>query len=479
MYITALGQYSYSAILCSVALFSPFFLQQTLAQQQVCYDAQICSPLAGDTWTQGSLESIIWNPTWTNPFDQYDRVDIYIVDDTNSVPKLRLQEDIGLEKGMTAVILDNGQLFPTDKPNNRSCHLIIIRNGDDPDSSQTQSISSRSFFLVGNNKSSTTASIIPPITATFTSTTPSLTATTSPTPQSSSSSPTTSSSSSSPIPNGIDNSPPPGASPTSKGALSPLVIGLISAGSFSVIVAIIAVALLLRTRRRYRGDTTDFKSLNDHPSSPTDEASKSSIFKSEDNQDMLSKSSLVGPSMMTAGRSSTHTARSADPMIKEAPSILGYTSMQSSPTTTAVITAPVPLIERKPSAVAVAFNRSSESTTSESEREREEATDDFNSELTPSSSSRGPKGSILSAGDAQLIAETFRKSMRRPRWEQEEDAEEEEDARDATRKAANELLRRELSDRGLDVQRGVQRRVTIQDQNLPSETSPFPQSDTA
>lgn len=65
---------------------------------------------------------------------------------------------------------------------------------------------------------------------------------------------------------------------------------------------------------------------------------------------------------------------------------------------------------------------------------------------------------VLSAGDAALIAETFRKSMRRPRWDDGDDEEQ-----DEARKAANELLRKELSEEGVDVRRGVQRRVTIQD----------------
>lgn len=118
-----------------------------------------------------------------------------------------------------------------------------------------------------------------------------------------------------------------------------------------------------------------------------------------------------------------------------------------------VSTAPLPLLERKGSAV---------------QKEEVQPTpiptvivDGYESGATTTRGSLESKSApklepVLSAGDAALIAETFRKSMRRPRWD---DVEEEDEAR----KAANELLRKELSEEGVDVRRGVQRRVTIQD----------------
>ncbi|KAF9178079.1 hypothetical protein BGZ51_008118 [Haplosporangium sp. Z 767] len=149
-------------------------------------------------------------------------------------------------------------------------------------------------------------------------------------------------------------------SPAKSSTLSPLVIGLISAGCVTLFIALVAIFLLLRTRRQSKGDTDDFMSLHDQPSS------------------------LTGGSM----------------------------DQQGEPTTAA-----------EP---------------------------------------------VLTAGDAQLIAETFRKSMRKPRWEDEDD----EDEQDEARRAAKELLRKELNEEGVDVQRGVQRRVTIRDRPYRSSVAP-------
>lgn len=114
---------------------------------------------------------------------------------------------------------------------------------------------------------------------------------------------------------------------------------------------------------------------------------------------------------------------------------------------------PLPLLERKGSAI---------------QKEEVQPTpiptvivDGYESSVTTTRGSLESKSApklepVLSAGDAALIAETFRKSMRRPRWDDEEEE-------DEARKAANELLRKELSEEGVDVRRGVQRRVTIQD----------------
>lgn len=70
--------------------------------------------------------------------------------------------------------------------------------------------------------------------------------------------------------------------------------------------------------------------------------------------------------------------------------------------------------------------------------------------------------------------------MRKPCWE---DNDVEEEDQDDARRVANQLLREQLNDEGLDVRRGVQRRVTIQDrinrQSVPAPIShmePVPDS---
>jgi hypothetical protein len=124
----------------------------------------------------------------------------------------------------------------------------------------------------------------------------------------------------------------------------------------------------------------------------------------------------------------------------------------------------MPLLERKPST----HNQAPEPVTTAGEGPSM-TTGDLEEGLRPQ------PGSALSAGDAQLIADTFRKSMRRPRWE-ENDADEEE--QDEARRVANQLLREELSEQGLDVRRGVQRRVTIQDRvNRQSVPAPISHTD--
>ncbi|KAF8972850.1 hypothetical protein BGZ46_010014, partial [Entomortierella lignicola] len=417
-----------------------------------CTSASLCLPSAGQSWDENTVGTVIWNPLSTSPFNQYDKVDIYVVDDGgNDTRTIQLQTDVDLSTGMTAVKLD-APLFPVDLPINRSCHLILIKNGDDPASTQ-ESLNSSSFFMIRTQESvngtlvpipvSSTVSVSSSTTAlistTLTSSTPYTTSSTTPSSSSSSSS----------------NNSPAAAIPISSksNTLSPLVIGLITAGSVALVIAIISIALLLRTRRRFKGDAGDFKSLYDQPNSPTDGTSKTSIFKSEEKQDMARRGSLVGPafgSIAAIGRSSSHTARSADPMIKEASGMLAYNSAQpsSSPSSPTTPSAPFPLLERGSSTL----GRVPESTGESKEPVRE-------------NTSR----SALTADDAQLIAETFRKSMRRPRWEDEADSEEEQDE---ARRAANVLLRRELSEQGLDVHRGVQRRVTIQDHTQGSSSSP-------
>ncbi|KAF9165355.1 hypothetical protein BGX20_000628 [Mortierella sp. AD010] len=336
----------------------------------------------------------------------------------------------------------------------------MVKNGDDPDDTQNK-LTSSSFFMIRTMETINGTQV--PISSSSTtssssSTTVLSTTTISTTSQTtiSSASIATSSSTSGDIVSTSPTTVPESASKT--GTISPLVIGLISAGSVALIIAIIAIALLLRTRRRFKDDSGDFTSLHDNPSSPTDETSKSSIFKSEESQDILSKGAAIGAPFgaMAAGRSSSNTVRSAEPMIKEAPNMLAYNSTQSLPSPTTSL----PLVERGLSVL----GRTPES--NEGVGSGAEPTEGFESEK----SSRGTKGSALTAGDAQLIAETFRKSMRRPCWDDTDDQDEEE--QDEARRAAKELLKRELSEQGLDVQRGVQRRVTIQDSTHRSSAHP-------
>ncbi|KAI8598174.1 hypothetical protein EDD21DRAFT_356608 [Dissophora ornata] len=185
--------------------------------------------------------------------------------------------------------------------------------------------------------------------------------------------------------------------------LSPLVIGVISAGSVALVIALIALGLLVSTRRRFKGSTGDFKSLHDHPGSPTDDLSKSSIFKSEGGHDLATGGSFAGAALggpMAAGRSSSNTVRSAEPMIKVAPNILGNNSQSpSSPTSS------VPSVERKPSTLRLV----PESTTDTTAASEASASNLDTATAATEAQSRSLKGSALSAGDAQLIAETFRR----------------------------------------------------------------------
>ncbi|KAF9923926.1 hypothetical protein FBU30_006042 [Linnemannia zychae] len=350
-------------------------------------------------------------------------------------------------------------LFPEDLPINRSCHLVFTRVGNLLDGTH-DTINSYPFFMIRTkqNVSGTLVPLPPTTSSTIISTT--LTTTRSTTKA------TTHSTSTFP-PASPSTLPTQGVLPSeSPGTLSPLVIGLISAGCGALLIAAVAIFLLVRARRRYKGNTNHFKSLDDQSSSPTDESSKGlSNFKLESDQEFASQVGGYGGSMiaasLAAGRSSTNTARSAEPMIKGAPAMLPYHS-QSPPSPTA----PLPLLERKTStlynvpesaeAAAATTASSNSGTTSTTGRQ-------------PSMEKLGHRAEpVLSANDAQLIAETFRKSMRKPRWEEkhDEDDEDDDDETDEVRRAANALLRRELSEEGVDVQRGVQRRVTIQDRTI-------------
>ncbi|KAG0030401.1 hypothetical protein BGZ82_007447 [Podila clonocystis] len=336
---------------------------------------------------------------------------MYIFDHTTQAGT-KLLSDIDLSLGMTAVTLESG-LFPDSLPVNRSCHILLTRVDNDLDGTH-QTLNSSTFFLIRSSSASTKPKTSSPNTP------------------------------SDALPTVIPEGPE-----SKSNALSPLVIGLISAGCAALLIAILALGLLYRARRRYTGSNANyFKSLNDHPSSPS-EPSKSSIFQNDDD----ANGSFVGPTFgaIAAGRSSSNTARSGDPMIKNGSMFSGYNNQSN-------VSTPLPLLERKGSAIqkeevpvptpvpiptVIVGGYDSASTTTRGSLENKSA----------------PKPEpVLSAGDAALIAETFRKSMRRPRWD---DGEEEE--QDEARRAANELLRKELSEEGVDVRRGVQRRVTIQD----------------
>lgn len=246
-----------------------------------------------------------------------------------------------------------------------------------------------------------------------------------------------------------------------------------------MVIALVALGLLYRTRRRFKGNAGGhFKSLHDHPNSPTDGASKSSIYKSEGGPDLgVAEAPFLGSVFggALAGRNSSNTARSAEPMMKGAPGMLGYNN-EALPSSSA----PLPLLERKSSTLYHVPESASDAAAAAA------AAGVAGAGAAAAAGTKEPKGDsaagvvdrqgrpakepVLSAGDAQLIAETFRKSMRKPRWEDEDDEEEEE--RDEARRAAKELLRKELSEEGVDVQRGVQRRVTIRDRPHRSSLSP-------
>ncbi|KAI1288645.1 hypothetical protein EDD11_009742 [Mortierella claussenii] len=395
----------------------------------------------------------------TAPFDQYEKVDIYIVDDGNKSRSYLLQGEVDLNIGMMAARLE-APLFPEDLPVNRSCHILLTRVGNALDGTH-QTLNSSSFFMI-RNKQTINGTLVPislPLpTATTILTTTTLTTTntrtTTTTTTTTTFTATSASSFDAAYPTNI-STPPEKASAT---ALSPLVIGLISAGCVVLLIAIAAIGLLLRTRRRFKGGNTgNFTSLYDQPGSPTDDASKNSIFKEGGGE------SFVGPAMgaaLTTGRSSSNTIRSVEPMMKGAPGMLGYNNSQDPPSPTTQL----PLVERKPSTLYRVPESAAEASAA-ADATRVPVVEPSET-LSAEGLSRKNNGSALTVNDAQLIAETFRKSMRRPRWDDDEDEQ------DEARRAANELLRKELSEQGLDVQRGVQRRVTIQDRPHRSSIPP-------
>ncbi|KAG0044550.1 hypothetical protein BGZ83_010242 [Gryganskiella cystojenkinii] len=432
------------------------FISHIQAQAPACTATAICAPAQGDVWTQDSLGTVIWNPDQTAPFDKYEKVDLYIMNEGNNTQSFFLQGDVDLSLGMTAARLETA-LFPETLPVNRSCHVLFIRQGNSLDGTH-QTLNSSSFFMIRTKQTinGTLVPIVPTSPATSTTLATSTQISTATTTTTSTAANTTSS---------IVGAPPTNVPPTNKSSnvLSPLVIGLISAGCAALLIAIVALGLLYRTRRRYNNDTSDFKSLHDQPYSPTDggPSQAPSLFKSESVHDTnsnrpYSAGASVVEGSFVAGRSSSNTTRSGDAVLRAAPGLLSYSTSsinnsnnrQSRNTTS---TSPVPLLERKGPNLQHVIEPTSTAAAATGGRD-----------TSLDSGTRPSIEPVLTPGDAQLIAETFRKSMRRPRWDAEEEEEDEEE-QDESRRAANELLRKELSEEGVDVQRGVQRRVTIKD----------------
>ncbi|KAG0366994.1 hypothetical protein BGZ54_004588, partial [Gamsiella multidivaricata] len=111
-----------------------------------CSNVPICAPAAGEVWAEDSLESVIWNPKMMYPFDQYDKVDIYIVDEGNDTRTFLLQDEADLSLGMMATRLDS-QFFPEDLPSNRSCHVLMTGVGNALDGTH-RTLNSSSFLLI-------------------------------------------------------------------------------------------------------------------------------------------------------------------------------------------------------------------------------------------------------------------------------------------------------------------------------------------
>ena len=316
-------------------------------------------------------------------------------------------------------------------------------------------------FLGTQQNVSGTMVPIPSLTATATISTPLTITTTRPTKSA------TTTFNATDVPEVSSGIPTNGALPSDKSAsLSPLVIGLISTGCGALLIAIVAVFLLVRARRRYKGNTSYFKSLVDQPGSPTDGSAKgSSTFKLEDDQESAAAAArgeggcggALFAGSIAAGRSSSNTARSAEPMIKGAPAMLPYHSQApSSPS------APLPLLERKTSTL---YNVPESAESAAAAAAAAVAGAEATAVRTTGRQNSMEKNPVLTANDAQLIAETFRKSMRKPQWENKHD-DDDDDETDEARRAANALLRKELSEEGVNVQRGVQRRVTIRDRAI-------------
>jgi len=111
-----------------------------------CTSTAICAPALGDIWTEDSLGTVVWNPDKTAPFDKYDKVDLYIINDSIDNQSFLLQSDVDLSLGMTAARLEVS-LFPETLPVNRSCHVLFIGQGNSVDGTH-QTLNSSSFFMI-------------------------------------------------------------------------------------------------------------------------------------------------------------------------------------------------------------------------------------------------------------------------------------------------------------------------------------------
>ncbi|KAF9970935.1 hypothetical protein BGZ73_006199 [Actinomortierella ambigua] len=414
------------------------------------------------------------------PFDQYEKVDVYLVDVVNKW-QLMLQANADLNLGMLASRKD-ATMFPDNLPINRTCRVVFISQ-DQPLDGTHRTVNSSDFTLIRTQQVvNGTLTPLPPI-----SSTPS--ATPSPTKPSRTSSPTIThmpGSGSEPSMPEPPLSPPDSASNHS--SLSSLAIGLIVAGSVAIIIAAVAIAQVFRTRRRYMREHAHFKTLPE-PSSPRAGSigkgggtssfivegsaagavagTSSGLSGSEPKPDLeggARVASFVAPSLAT-GRNSSTTVRSHTAMLQGVQALSGYSTPEPIPTIV------VPLVERRPSTLDQSGPTSVSSPDYPSQEQQQQQQQQHSLRFTGVSNSsttslgRLSLEPVISAGDARLIADTFRKSLRRPRWEEagvDEDDDDDQE-QDEARRAANELLRKELSEQGLDVQKtGVQRRVTIQ-----------------
>ncbi|KAG0238973.1 hypothetical protein BGW41_007989 [Actinomortierella wolfii] len=443
----------------------------------VCTLEPICAPAGGSEWTQDSgFASVIWNPANMTPFDRYEKVDVYLVDDANKW-QMMLQAETDLNIGMLAKRKDT-TMFPVNLPVNRTCKIVFTSLGQPLDGTH-RTLNSSDFFLIRTQQVVTGTSSLPistTITLTPTVSTPaSIPTHTTPASPDDGIAPE--------VPSVQEPLPPTPGNSSNHTSLSAVAIGLIAGGSVALLIAAVAVAQVLRTRRRYMRNNANFKTLPE-PNSPMNgsvvkgsgidgSGGDTSSFGS-DGHGLETKSGVGAAAAaggitsfgigagLAPGRNSTNTIRSNTAMLQGAHALSGYNNPEPIPTIV------VPLVERRPSTLDPSRPTSS---TSLIEHSSPEEHGRYGGNGSRSYASLGGTGGgtgrpslepVISAGDARLIADTFRKSLRRPRWE-EAGVEDDDEEQDEARRAANELLRKELNEQGLDVQKtGVQRRVTIQ-----------------
>ncbi|KAG0267746.1 hypothetical protein DFQ27_008391 [Actinomortierella ambigua] len=455
------------------------------------------------------------------PFDQYEKVDVYLVDETNNW-QLLLQQNAEVSLGMLASRKD-ASMYPDNLPVNRTCRIVFI-SPDKPLDGTHRTVNSSDFLLIrtqqyvsGTPTPIPTNSVSPGISPTLTqSLSQTATATFTHAPGNSNESVL--------VPPGAVQPPAPSSPPPNNSfeqtSLSSLAVGLIVAGSVAIVIAAVAIAQVFRTRRRYMREHAHFRTLPE-PSSPRNGsvgkgaaaaaaaaaaaggATGSGFSGSERKSDfegVAAAAAAAAAAGLAGSRNSSTTVRSNTAMIQGAHALSGYSTPEPIPTIV------VPLEERRPSTLDQHRGAPSPLSSSSSVRDypsqeyqqqqqqppqqqplpyQQQNSVRFHGAGSASSISLGGGGGgqrpslepVISAGDARLIADTFRKSLRRPRWEEEgvevdddDDDDDDDDGQDEARRAAKELLRKELSEQGLDVQKtGVQRRVTIQTRPLGPE----------